>query len=273
MEMRKNYRNFGILLAVGVITLLQACQKDGSFNSQLNSGEFAKTEFPGNSERTFYSPTLPIGNGIVRAWVSQNNNGDPVAVGVNLSEKALENLPAVPAQYVLILPKNKGKNLYTHVLLDWNPQGHEPAHVYDVPHFDVHFYIIPNEDRLEIGPNDADEFANAPASKYVPEYYLQLPGGVPQMGAHWADLLSPELNGGSFTKTFILGSYDGNFIFWEPMITRAYLLSHPDVIVSIRQPSAFQRDGYYAKDYKISYSDSPKEYTIALMNLVYHNGE
>ena len=31
--MRKNYRNFVMLLAVGVISILQACQKDGSFNS------------------------------------------------------------------------------------------------------------------------------------------------------------------------------------------------------------------------------------------------
>lgn len=271
--MRKNYRHFGTLLAVGLISLLQACQKDGSFNSQLNKSEFAKTELRANSVSTFYSSTLPIGKGVVRAWVSQDFNGDPVAVGVNLSEKALENLPAEPAQYVLILPKNKGKNFYTHVLLDWNPQGHEPAHVYDVPHFDVHFYIIPNEDRLAIGPNDLAQFANAPASQYVPDYYLQLPGGVPQMGAHWADLLSPELNGGSFTKTFILGSYDGNFIFWEPMITREYLLSHPDDIISVRQPSAFQRDGFYATHYKVSYSDSPKEYTIALTNLVFHEGE
>jgi hypothetical protein len=273
MQMRKNYRHFGMLIAVGVISLLQACQKDGSFNSPYNKGEFSKTEFRENPVKTLYSPTQPIGNGVVRAWVSQNKHGDPVEVGVNLSEKALDNLPLEPAQYVIILPKCKGKNFYTHVLLDWNPQGHEPAHVYDVPHFDVHFYIIPNEDRLAIGPNDLAEFANAPSSQYVPDNYLQLPGGVPQMGAHWADLLSPELNGGSFTKTFILGSYDGNFIFWEPMITRDYLLSHPDDIVSIRQPSAFQRDGFYAKSYKVSYRDSPKEYTVALINLVYHEGE
>lgn len=69
-------------------------------------------------------------------------------MGVNLSEKALENLPTEPAQYVLILPKNKGKNFYTHVLIDWNPQGHEPLFAYGLPHFDFHFYIIPNDARM-----------------------------------------------------------------------------------------------------------------------------
>jgi len=28
------------------------------------------------------------------------------------------------------------------VELDWNPGGHEPAGVYDTPHFDFHFYTI-----------------------------------------------------------------------------------------------------------------------------------
>ena len=271
--MKKDYLKFVLVLALGVIVLVQACQKEDQFSSPLNTSASSKAEFKAYSVNTFYSPTLPIGNGVVRAWVKENINGEPVSVGVNLSEKALQNLPSVPSQYVLILPKNKGQNFYTHVLLDWNPQGHEPAHVYDVPHFDVHFYIISNEDRLAIGPNDIAEFANAPASQYVPDHYLQLPGGVPQMGAHWADLLSPELNGGSFTKTFILGSYDGNFIFWEPMITRDYLLTHPNSITDVRQPEVYQHDGYYATQYKVSYSVSPKEYSIALVNLVYHEGE
>ena len=109
---------------------------------------------------------------------------------------------------------------------------------------------------------------------HVPDHYLQTPGGEPQMGAHWVDLLSPEFSpGGSFTKTFIWGSYDGKFIFWEPMITREYLLSDPNDLIELRQPSAFQRDGYYATHYKVSYSSTPKEYTVSLMNLIYHEGE
>jgi len=271
--MRKNYTNVALMIVVGAVSLLQACQKNDEFGSD-------KKEFPNSKhgerfemENKFYSSSLPVGDGVVRAWVSQNKDGEPVAAGVNFSEKALENLPTTPAQYVLLLPKNKGKNFYTHVLIDWNPQGHEPAHVYDLPHFDVHFYIIPNDQRLAIGPNDLTQFANAPASQYIPDHYLQIPGGVPQMGAHWADLLSPEFNGGVFTKTFILGTYDGNVIFFEPMITRDYLLSHPNDLVTLRQPQAYQRDGYYATQYKVSYSHSPKEYTVALLNLVHHEGE
>ena len=271
--MKKNLRVFVLFSVTGLISLLQACQKDDLFNSSLNSAEFSKPELKVNSVSTFYSPTLPIGNGVARAWVSENKNGEPVGVGLNFTEKSLKNLPSTPAQYVFSLPANKGKNFYTHVLLDWNPQGHEPPHVYDLPHFDIHFYIIPNDERMAIGPDDNSKFDNLPYAKYVPPYYIRIPGGVPQMGVHWVDFRSPEFNGGVFTKTFIWGSYNGKFIFWEPMITLDYLLTRPDDLVTLDQPSAYQTDGYYATKFKVSYSSTPKEYTVALTDLVYQKGE
>lgn len=269
--MKKNLRVLVLLSVAGLISLLQACQKDDQFNSSLTSAEFSKAGSKIHPVSTFYSPTHPIGNGVARAWVSENKNGEPVAVGLNFTAKSLENLPSTPASYVFILPKNKGRNFYTHVLLDWNPEGHEPPGVYDLPHFDVHFYIITNEERLAIGPYDTEQFENFPAGTYVPPVYFPGPG-VPQMGVHWIDGLSPEFNGGVFSKTFIWGSYDGKFIFWEPMVTLDYLLSRPDDVIDLRQPSAYQTDGYYATKYKVSYSVNPKEYTVALLDLVYHEG-
>jgi hypothetical protein len=177
-----------------------------------------------------------------------------------------------PTKFVLLFPKVKGGNFYTHALVDWNPQGHFPPGTYDLPHFDFHFYIISNEDRMKIGATDP-ELDVAPDSKYAPQLYLKIPGGEPEMGAHWIDLLSPEFNGAVFTKTFIWGSYNGEFIFWEPMITLSYLQSNPDDLIPLRQPSAFQREGWYAMDYKIAYSPKFKEYTVALMNLTHHPGE
>ena len=81
-------------------------------------------------------------------------------MGITLSEKALEKLPDNIEQYVLDIPDQAGSDFYTHALVDWNPEGHEPPGIYDLPHFDVHFYIIPNEDRLAIGPNDIAEFGS-----------------------------------------------------------------------------------------------------------------
>lgn len=251
-----------------VIAAFQACKKDDV--SPMSSSQ---SDLKSQENNVFYGPTIPMGNGVARAWVQQSKNGDPLAVGIDLSEKALQNLPEEPTAFVLSFPPNKGKYFYKHMLVDWNPQGHEPPGVYDLPHFDFHFYIISNEERMEIGPEGAPGFDNLPGPQYVPVAYIRIPGGIPQMGTHWADVLAPEFNGGVFSKTFILGSWEGSFIFYEPMITMDYLLSQPNAVTPVRQPSAYAQDGWYPMNYKVSYSTSPKQYTVSLGNLTFQSGQ
>lgn len=252
----------------------QSCNKEMG-NDSLNVATGNSPVLKSATANTFYSSALPMGNGVARAWIKVNKSGDPLEAGVSLSGQALANLPLEPQQYVFVLPKNKGQNFYNHVLLDWNPHGHEPAGVYDLPHFDFHFYTIANEDRLAIPPANPPYFDPAPASQYVPANYFELPGLVPAMGAHWVDATSPELPPTlqKFTHTFIWGSYGGKFIFWEPMITLDYLLSQPDNIFPVSQPTAYQAEGWYPTDYKISYSGQPDQYNISLLNLTHHSAE
>jgi hypothetical protein len=115
-----------------------------------------------------------------------------------------------------------------------------------------------------IGANGLSEISVPPAAKYIPASYDLLIGGAPMMRAHWFDLLDPEFNGSTFTKTFIWGSNNGKFVFLEPMITHDYLLTKPNSEKTLRQPTAFQRDGWYPGSYTVTYSPSTKEYTIAL---------
>lgn len=263
---KHNLRLWQVFIMGAVLIVLQACNKEDLSDLQTDpSTSLLKSK----TTQTFYGPTVPVGNGVARAWILQEKDGTPLAVGVTLSEKALQKLPDHMEEFVLDLPDHAGSNFYTHATLDWNPGGHEPPGVYDLPHFDVHFYIIPLEERLAIGPDDDTEFANAPAPIFQPPLYLHTPGGIPQMGAHWIDLLAPEFSGGIFTRTFIWGSYDGEFIFWEPMVTRDYLMSQPDEEIALRLPDYYQREGWYATHYKISYSTSPGQYIIALTGLTY----
>jgi hypothetical protein len=204
---------------------LQSCQKEERIDHQFRASSNGKTESNHERESTFYGPTVPVGNGVARAWVRENEEGDPVSVGINLSEKALTNLPDQPAQYVLYFPKNKGKNFYKHMLVDWNPQGHEPEQFYGLPHFDFHFYFIPNEERLLIGPLDPTQY-DLPQILSMSRQLHSHSWIVPQMGAHWVDLTSPEFQPGNLYRTFIWGSTMEIYIL-EPMITRQYLLTHP----------------------------------------------
>lgn len=173
--------------------------------------------------------------------------------------------------------------------------GHEPAGVYDLPHFDFHFYTVPVEVRNSIVPSDpafATKAASFPAAEFRAPFYLDAATArsvapalatVPLMGLHWLDVRSPELQMLTghpeafkpFTKTFIYGSWNGDFIFDEPMITRAYIISKrgavdPAVVDEIVPVPAAQRyapNGYYPNAYRITYDAKAKEYRIALTQL------
>ena len=133
---------------------------------------------------------------------------------------------------------------YRFVELDWNPGGHEPAGVYDTPHFDFHFYTVDAAVRDAIDPKALGQqaflakSAALPPEAERPTFVALAPPGapvaaVPRMGVHWIDPRTPELQGlfgrpeafRPFTTTFIHGSWDGRFIFDEPMITRAFILA------------------------------------------------
>ncbi|MGW8315294.1 MAG: DUF5602 domain-containing protein [Bacteroidales bacterium] len=246
--------NHPVVLALFVAgaLMLVSCEKDD----------------PENGPKTVYGNLESLGDGTVSTYISQDANGNPTEVGVILTDGAMDNLPEEMVNFVLELPENGATDFYTHVLLDWNPQGHEPPGVYDLPHFDLHFYIISEAERDAIGPMDMEAFAKAPDNMYVPTDYFLSEGGVPQMGAHWLDATAPEFNGQVFKNTFIWGSYDGEFIFWEPMVTRDYLLTQPDDITAMKLPEAYQKEGWYGTKYKVSHNSSEGRYEIALTDLV-----
>jgi len=265
-----------ILMLLGAVFVVTGCDLDDlsgparksasepSLSAQEQSAVRADT-------RTYSGPAVPVGDGVGFAWVTVDRDGVALAMGVELSEKALINLPMHPMEWVLALPSEVRVAPYDHVGLDYNPAGHEPPGVYDLEHFDVHFYMISEKERSEIGPNDPG-FDLEPNPIYLPEDYLRVPGGVPGMGAHWVDLLAPEFNGGVFTRTFIWGTFGGRVVFLEPMVTVEALTADEEIVLPVRQPQAFQRDGYYPKSYRTSYLERTGGYRVALDGLTYHAG-
>lgn len=237
--------------------------------------------------RTFYGPTTPVGEGVAMSWVSVDKQGNPLSVGVNISERAVQSLMEghgseheIPHQsFILDLPKQAEGTLYEHIALDWNPHGHPAPGIYDLPHFDLHVYMISEEEKMAIPPlapfdeSGQLQFDEMPAPAYIPEDYILEPGVVPAMGAHWVDKEAPELNGEIFTKTFIYGSHNGEFIFHEPMFTVAYLnelKQKEDSFESfeIKQPEVYQMPGYYPMEYSFQYDPTMEMYTISLDKLV-----
>jgi hypothetical protein len=70
------------------------------------------------------------------------------------------------------------------------------------------------------------------------------------MGNHLLDSQSPELKDSlPFTRTFIYGAYEGELIFWEPMITLDMLKQTRYSCWAISQPDGFRKAGYYPTQY------------------------
>ena len=234
-----------------------------------------------SASRTSYGAPVAVGRGTARAYVT-TRNGVASEVGVALSEAALAGLPGehapggvrahghVTFEHVLPLPQ-RNPTRFRHVLLNWNPGGHEPPGIYDTPHFDFHFYVIDNEERLAIDPADPDYQRKAerkPAAELIPRgYVLPAPLAFARMGVHWVDTTSAELKGQPFTSTFIYGSWDGKVIFAEPMITKAYLESKPRFSAELPAPARGRDAGYYPKGYRVRWDAATKEYRITLTGM------
>ncbi len=299
------------ILATGSVALaiasFVACSDPASTGIQSAAATLDRAGFDQAGAHRQYGTPQQVGNGTVRTYIvmDQKNQGRPLEVGVALSEKALEGLPA-PVEstdpmanmhmYTLDLPA-KNPTQYKFVQFDWNPKGHEPDSVYTYPHFDFHFYTVPVDVRNSILPSDpqyATKAANYPAPEYRAPFYLDAATAagasaaavtVPMMGLHWLDVRSPELQKLTgnpagwrpFTKTFIYGTWDGQFIFDEPMITRAYILekkttadpSLADEVVPVPTAARYSLAGFYPSAYRITWDAQQKEYRVALTQLAW----
>ncbi|MDX5482919.1 MAG: DUF5602 domain-containing protein [Hymenobacteraceae bacterium] len=256
-----------------------ACDKAEDMNPSLETQEYDQA----TKATTYYGPAKPLGNGVARTWVTVSKEGNPTAIGVAMSEKALTNLPQGEGQQhdghhvyetVLDFPKAAALTPFRFMTLDWNPHGHEPANVYEKPHFDFHFYMISDELRKTIpglAPTELDPAPPAPA--YLPADYIMTPGRIPAMGTHFVDATSPELHGHPFVQTFIYGGYQGEVIFYEPMITLDYIASKPQATIPIKQPAAFQKEGYYPQSYRVEYDAKRKEHRIYLADLTHQQAQ
>ena len=218
---------------------------------------------------TFYGPVTTLSSGTARSYVTLNESGVPTDVGVSLTEAALLGLPTVTTEYVLALPAAASATPYKHVGVNWQPMGHPP--VFMLPHFDVHFYMISEQERnamTDANPQYAASVAKTPTAEFIPTSLIR--GATdPRMGTHWPDPTGPEFNGQPFTHTFIYGSYDGTFIFNEPMVTKTFLETKTTPSqLPIRLPAKYASPGYYPTTYSAGYDAATKEYRISLSGLV-----
>ena len=85
-----------------------------------------------------------------KPFVTRDAKGGIATIGLTIPAAAVKGTPTKRSEAVLPMT---GAGMVQSANLQWHPSGHEPEHVYDVPHFDVHFYTITEKTRGGIVPN------------------------------------------------------------------------------------------------------------------------
>ena len=253
-----------ILVPVLILaTVIMSCKRDN--------------DNPQNS--IFKGPETQVYGGKAWTWVQLNKQGNPERLAVTLTDAALNSVPIgngsshehnmMDNMWTLKFPAKAGATEFNHVGMGWNPNGHEPEHIYTHPHFDFHFYMMTPQEvaAIPLYEQAQAKFDNWPTSSYFPAGYFNAGGGVPMMGAHWIDPTSREFHGQTFTETFIYGSFDGRVTFYEPMITLEFLKNNSNFERTIPQPAKVQKTGYYPTKLRVIKHDNVTE--IILDELVY----
>ena len=84
------------------------------------------------------------------------------------------------------------------------------------------------------------------------------------MGNHLVDTTGPEFRKEPFTRSWIYGVYDGKMIFYEAMVTRAYILSKPNACLPIKAPMAVATSGLYPTEYCVRHNATTGEYSVSM---------
>lgn len=153
----------------------------------------------------------------------------------------------------------------------WEAGGHPPA-PFMTPHFDFHFNLISDAERMAIDCSDRAKPAALPAGYGMED--LALPPEmaamtgmdtlfgtcVPQMGMHALPLsdLSATV---PFRGTMVIGFYSGKPIFIEPMITKTMLLEKKSFDLAI--PEIPGATGPYPRTFRATWNEAGQNYRFA----------
>jgi hypothetical protein len=135
------------------------------------------------------------------------------------------------------------------VLLEWQPRVDDPA---------------PSQPRLAFRFYTSAEGGEARV-RYEPVGHARLPDGVSAAGAHGDATL--ETDGRRFTRTFIYGAFDGQFVAFEPVIRAATLgaaRANGQSTEILALPGAHAGSGRYATSYAVAYDPAAREYRVVL---------
>lgn len=79
-----------------------------------------------HSPRTFYRQVVPLGADSARSFVTLDTNNEPLTLGIQLGENAINNLPKSGDTYLLPKPSHAKVIGIDHIEADWNHSAYQP---------------------------------------------------------------------------------------------------------------------------------------------------
>ena len=207
---------------------------------------------------------------------SRAQGDNTVEVGADVPLAVVENAPTehdmrwppVARATLQIAPAAAKQTGLTQMTTYWEADGHPPG-PYLTPHFDFHFYTVPQDERLAIDCKDLSKPAALAPGYALPDVPLPPPMAamtgtdtlvglcVPQMGMH--SLPAAEMESTAiFRGTMVIGYYQGKPIFIEPMLTKAMLMEMKSFDLPI--PSIPGMAGAYPHRFQATYNPEAKSY-------------
>jgi hypothetical protein len=257
-----------ISLLVFIVAILTSCEHENDNARNL----------------IFRGPSVQAFGGHANTWVQLKTDGTPDRLGITLNEAVFNGVASggIKGGYMhegdVALPLHPKADMIAikDIAIDWDPQGHLPNGIFDLPSFAFHYYMMTEAERQAIlnAPTDVQKASFYPAQQYLPQGFSTVainpvedrPGGG-CFGAHWFDISGPEFNQQKFTQTWSYGTYDGNVAFYMPMFTLEFLEKSDNFVRAIPQPAAFQIDGYYPTVFRVVKHDGFTE--IILEEFIY----
>jgi hypothetical protein len=193
-------------------------------------------------------------------WAVVSADNEVLAAGVTFSQKLAEDMPESgdgPAGAIASLEFPaivQETTFFNHLEIQPEPDGHvsppgSNGTVYSVPHFDFHFYGIPEEEVLGIPAQNPP----LPPAYELPAGYLPAGPSIAEMGRHSSprSILSVD----KLSTVMILGYLpDGSQMhFVEPMISQEVLLSQQDFSLDVPMLTTFGREMLYPTQFEATF--------------------
>lgn len=265
------------ILMLGLLFIFFSCDKDEFINDNSENSISTSDKTKENSkEVVIYGPKIEIGKGYAFSWIRVDNNVTPIEIGIEMTPSVLVNLPKdsdFTKAVVIPLPKKAIEiTPFNHIGINWVPENFSDIENLRKAHFSFHFYTITLAERMKIpawSDETEEEFSNYPQKNYMPADYFPLTNGIgsyAMTGRHW--LPQDPKNTFPSSHIFALGTYDGKFVFMDPIATLDLLNSGEEINNFISQPLYYPINKPFPREYTI-FVNNNKNRCVTLHNFIH----